>query len=550
MLYLLLACADDTAAPSPSTSSPSKGPTVTLNVDYGSEKKDWMSQMEKSFEASHPKLPTGEEIVIESYAAGSGDIMQDILSGKRQPDVFSPASSAYITLLNEQWLNQAGHTAPLASAGEPLVLSPVVIAMWKPMAEALGWPGKAISWADLIKINANPKGWSAFNHPEWGLFKLGHTHPGLSNSGLLSVLAEAYAGAGKTRGLTVDDLKNPAVEKFMSDVESSLVHYGKSTSFFSDKMIERGPSYVSAAVLYENVVISSYTHDPAPQFPIVSLYPVEGTFWSDHPYSVVDAPYVDQKKKDAAKVFLDYLKSRPSQEAALALGFRPGDPAVAIAAPIDAAHGADPLQPQTLLEVPDGRTLAESLNLWERTKKTSDVILVFDKSGSMRGDPLKQAQMGAISFLKAMGDRDSVSLQFFDSTVLDATPVALLGGGGREQLSTIIQNSIASGGTALYDAVDAAYKEASQRAEKEPKRIHAVVVMTDGNDENSTLQLQQLTQHFQSGEEGSVRVFTIAYGSGADPKVLSQIAEQAGGATMTGDSKNIDALFRDMAAFF
>jgi Ca-activated chloride channel family protein len=192
----------------------------------------------------------------------------------------------------------------------------------------------------------------------------------------------------------------------------------------------------------------------------------------------------------------------------------------------------------------------ESLNLWERTKKTSDVILVFDKSGSMRGDPLKQAQMGAISFLKAMGDRDSVSLQFFDSTVLDATPVALLGGGGREQLSTIIQNSIASGGTALYDAVDAAYKEASQRADKEPKRIHAVVVMTDGNDENSTLQLQQLTQHFQSGEEGSVRVFTIAYGSGADPKVLSQIAEQAGGATMTGDSKNIDALFRDMAAFF
>src|SRR5882757_4458435 len=97
--------------------------------------------------------------------------------GELKPHVFSPASGAYVALLNRSWLSQPGHTAPLSPAGEPVVLSPLVIATWKPMAEALGWPQKALGWKDLIKVNADPKGWGAHGHPEWGPFKLGHTHP-------------------------------------------------------------------------------------------------------------------------------------------------------------------------------------------------------------------------------------------------------------------------------------------------------------------------------------------------------------------------------------
>ena len=66
------------------------------------------------------------------------------------------------------------------------------------------------------------------------------------------------------------------------------------------------------------------------------------------------------------------------------------DASIPIGAPIDAAHGVDPLQPQTLLEVPDGAVLSALLDLWRSTKKASDVVLVFDKSGSMQGDPLTQ----------------------------------------------------------------------------------------------------------------------------------------------------------------
>ena len=54
---------------------------------------------------------------------------------------------------------------------------PLVFAMPKPMAEALGWPGKAIGWAELAELAADPKGWAKYGHPEWGAFKLGKTNP-------------------------------------------------------------------------------------------------------------------------------------------------------------------------------------------------------------------------------------------------------------------------------------------------------------------------------------------------------------------------------------
>src|SRR5262249_35504007 len=157
-------------------------------------------------------------IRIERTAMGSGEAVQGILGGRMQPTVFSPASGVYVTLLNQQWLSTGGHTRALAPAGEPLVLSPVVIAMWRPMAQALGWPGKRIGWADLLRVDADARGWGAFGHAEWGRFKLGHTHPAFSNSGILAVLAEAYAGAKKTRGLTLADLDAKGTVELMTAV--------------------------------------------------------------------------------------------------------------------------------------------------------------------------------------------------------------------------------------------------------------------------------------------------------------------------------------------
>ena len=517
---------------------------VQLTILYGSEKKTWLDEQIQAFNASRTAAPGGRAIQVIGKPVGSGEAMTAILGGAEQPVVFSPASGAYVTLLNQAWQSRDNHVKPIAPAGEPLVLSPIVIAMWKPMAQVLGWPDKPIGWSDILSVSRDPAGWGKLGHPEWGAMKLGHTHPEYSSSGLLSVLAIAYAGGKTTRGLSASAL--PAIEPFMTGVEDAIVHYGKSTGFFSDKMVERGPTYLSAAVLYENLVIESYARQRS--LDLVAIYPREGTFWSDHPYCVLDAPWVTAEQRDAAGVFLAYLKGRAQQERAMALGFRPVDPAIQIAAPIDAAHGVDPLQPQTLLEVPDAATLDALLATWRHTKKPADVVLVFDKSGSMNGRPLDEAKRGAKAFLATLDARDQVTLVFFDATVYPPYgPVEL--GTARAELESRIDGISADGGTALYDATLAAHDLLEARRRGSVHHIRSVVVMTDGADTNSEHKLDATVAGLH-GENGGVSVFTIGYGDAPNRSALEAIARAGAGSFSKGDVDTIIQIFRDLASFF
>jgi Ca-activated chloride channel family protein len=139
-------------------------PPVEVRIAYGSEKKTWLEEQAKAFLGT--KTKSGRAIRLEARAMGSGEAVQGILDGSLRPHVFSPASGAYVALLNQRWLGTAGRTKPISPAGDPVVLSPVVIAMWKPMAEALGWPQKQLGWADLLRVAHDPKGWAGHGHPE------------------------------------------------------------------------------------------------------------------------------------------------------------------------------------------------------------------------------------------------------------------------------------------------------------------------------------------------------------------------------------------------
>src|SRR5215471_16588329 len=206
---------------------------VTLIMYYGSEKQAWVQDVVADFNSQHISACDGP-ITVKAPPIGSGASMQEIADGTIQPDLWSPAGSVWLTLLNAQW--EQKHGADLVATGATdapsLVTSPVVIAMWKPEAEALGWPNKALGWSDIAALSTNPHGWAIYGHPEFGAFKFGHTHPDYSNSGLDAVIAENYAALGKVRGLTAGDVNNSKTRDFVANVESSIIHYGDSTGFF------------------------------------------------------------------------------------------------------------------------------------------------------------------------------------------------------------------------------------------------------------------------------------------------------------------------------
>lgn len=412
--FLLTACKSTT--PSATESGAPSENSLELTFTYGSEKEKWINDVTAAFNRGDHRTSGGKPIFVRAIPMGSGEAIDEVLEGRRKPHIISPASAAFIKLGNAQSQSKIGKD--LISSTDNLVLSPVVIAMWKPMAEAIGWGKKPIGWSDILALAKSQKGWEAYGYPQWGSFKFGHTHPQFSNSGLISLFAEVYAGSGKTAGLTVADVNKPKTAEFLSGVEKSVVHYGSSTGFFGRQMFSNGPQYLSAAVLYESMVTESYGQEGNLPFPVVAIYPKEGTFWSDHPIGVVEREWVTPEHREAAKIYIQYLLQRPQQERAIAYGFRPGAVDVPLASPIDETHGVDPKEPKTTLEVPSVPVIDSILNLWQQHKKSAHVVLVLDTSGSMNDDrKIQNAREGAKQLVNLLSDGDQLSLLPFNNKI-------------------------------------------------------------------------------------------------------------------------------------
>lgn len=526
---------------------------LVVRMLYGSEKQAWLEAVTTDFNTQRIASSSGKTIVVEAVPMGSADSMDRILSGDERPAIWSPASSILVPVANQRWAAANNGATLIESAPKALVLSPVVIAMWRPMAEALGWPQRAIGWADIAEMTRSGKTWADFGHPEWGPFQFGHTHPDYSNSGITSILATVYAATGKTRDLRVADVQQPQVGQFLADVERGIIHYGESTGFFGRQMFNRGPAYLSAAVLYENLVVESYEQARYPNrpMPVVAIYPREGTFWSDHPFAILNAPWVDDELRAAAATYRDFLLARPQQERALQFGFRPADPTIAIGEPISLAYGVDPTEPKTLLEVPSAAVTEAVRDLWGQNKKRVEVMVVLDISGSMNEEQrLVQARTALRAFIDQLDDADSLGVTVFNANARELTPLGPLGP-KRQDVLQRIDGLFADGGTRLIDTVREAYEQMQRLPPGE--RIRALVVLSDGADNRSTGTAEELLQLLRANQEGrSIKVFTIAYGTGTDVDVelMKAIAEASGAKTYTSDPTKIDQVYRDIATFF
>jgi len=526
----------------------SRSSELILTFTYGSEKEKWVEVITKTFNARQEQTASGKIIRVEAIPMGSGQCVEEVLQGQRETHLISPASSVFIDLGNAEAVASSG--APLVRSTESVCLSPIVIGMWKPMAEALGHGKHPIGWKEIHDLSLNPEGWGAYGLPQWGKFRFGHTHPDYSNSGMLSLIAEAYAGAGKVAGLTTADVRSEAVGNYIEKIEKAVVHYGSSTGFFGRKMFEGGPGYLSAAVMYENMVIESLERDDL-SFPIVAVYPQEGTFWSDHPVGIIDRDYVTPDHRAAAQSYLSFLLARPQQELSMQYGFRPADPAIPLSSRFSPRNGVDPAQPLTTLEVPPVSTIEAIREVWEERKKRSHVILAIDTSGSMKGRKMAQAREGALQLLEMLDDEDSFSLITFDSQARSVMESVVLQD-SREEVQQQIGVLFAKGKTALYDAIALGLNTVeSVPADQQQDKITALVVLSDGEDSQKGTTLPALLNQLGQGDEGAkVRVFTIGYGEGASASDLKTISRHTQAKYYHGTVDTISEVFLSISTFF
>jgi Ca-activated chloride channel family protein len=107
---------------------------------------------------------------------------------------------------------------------------------------------------------------------------------------------------------------------------------------------------------------------------------------------------------------------------------------------------------------------------------------------------------------------------------------------------------VAQGDTALLDGVDEAYQRLQNLGDTE--RINAIVVMTDGRENYSSISLRSLVRKLGQDSNVQVVVFCIAYGEDADLDTLEAIAEPTGGRVLIGDPETIRELYRILSTYF
>ena len=569
------------------------GDCITVDMSVSSEKIDLLTDLARTFNSSDEAEVDGRCVFVRPQSKASGGATQLLAShwdeqieGPR-PVIWSPASSAWGGILNQQLADQG--KAAMVGEGSPFMLTPLVIAMPEPMAEALGWPDTPIGFEEILALARSDEGWAAFGHPEWGPFRLGKTNPNFSTSGLSALIAQTYAATGKARGLSPEDLRAPETVEFATDVESAVVHYGDITLTFLNNLYradQRGApfSYASAVAVEEVSVVNYNLGNPdgvlqpgeeprPPRVPLVAIYPKEGTLFSDNPFFVLDAEWVDDQEAAGAALFEQYVQRPENQQRVLEFGFRPGNPEVAIGAPISLANGVDPDQPQNLLPVPEPDVMVEMLEQWGTQRKGASVMLLLDVSGSMgdTADPetgstkLDLAKRAVIASLGDFKDRDLVGVRVFTTDLggdgradyLDLVPLGPVAG-QREAIRERVDALFPQNGTPLYTAVHAAYDDLF--SEYDPERINAIVVLSDGvNDDGDVSddeeQLSELLVALRRSSEGQasrpVRVFPIAYGADADLTTLRLIADSADAAVYSAsDPRTINKVFTAVISNF
>jgi hypothetical protein len=342
---------------------------VEITFLYSTEKKDWIEAATAEFGKQHP------EITVTLVGKGSIDAAQEILDDKVKPTVWSPADGLVLHMAMEDW--ETKNKKPLFAEGDdapqPLVITPLVFAIWEDRADVLQKVANGvITWKALQKAIVSNQGWPAIGGKDtWGFVKLGHTNPTRSNSGLQAILLMAFEFYGKRSGIQVADMLKPEFQAFVKDIEKGVTKFETSTGTFMVDMIRFGPSKYDVAVVYENLAISQLENAQGRWGNLKIYYPAV-TLWSDHPAGVLAGDWVTPAQRAAARTYLAFLRSRPEQESALAFGFRPADPSVAV-------KTADPKNPFVRLapygvsvdvppaaELPDPAVTRNVLMMWAR----------------------------------------------------------------------------------------------------------------------------------------------------------------------------------------
>ncbi|MGH3824567.1 MAG: substrate-binding domain-containing protein [Pseudonocardiaceae bacterium] len=169
LIFVVRACVTGGAGVPAPPSRADRGDCIPLNVTASSEKAALLSLIADDYNRANRQV-NGRCVDVRVASLASGAAAEaltrdwdDAANGPR-PDVWSPAASSWPVILRQR-LAAVDRPDVVPEKMPSIAQTPLVIAMPKPMAEALGWPDTPIGWSDLVALTRDPAGWGGRGFP-------------------------------------------------------------------------------------------------------------------------------------------------------------------------------------------------------------------------------------------------------------------------------------------------------------------------------------------------------------------------------------------------
>lgn len=471
------------------------------------------------------------------------------------PDVWIPRASTELALART-----TTSVADMAAGDAPSVArSPMVIAMPRPMAAALGWPGSDLTWEGLTALAAVDDAWAQRGHPAWDPFTLSlvtdvAAEPSMSAVTAMTRAVGALPAPADTANASEDQVFEARAQLLL--MERRIEYLGSTTAEQLDGLRASDADgallrTVSALPLTEQAVWAyngGGGGTDAPSTPLVAWYPPDGGPDADYPFVELDAPWSDGPTAAAAEAVREVLTAGEGQRQLRAAGFR--DVSRQATAELRDAAGIRPALAPTEppAPVPD-LVLGPLLESWRGLSQTGNLLAVIDVSGSMGAQVpgtgatrLALSAGGVAAGIALLDPATSAGVWEFSTDLpggRDHRQLVSLGPlnedvGGvtrREAAIAAVRALRPRADTGLYDSIAASYAHVLERYE--PGALNAVIFFTDGrNDDADGITLEQLRARMRGlvDPQRPVQFVGVAYGAEADFAALSAVTAIAGGA--------------------
>jgi Ca-activated chloride channel family protein len=434
---------------------------------------------------------------------GTVDASNALTPGKYQHDIAWLSSDRYFQLK----LKQSGYAGPTPERISTMA-SPVVVGL-KPKAAAAARAASADgqpTWADLADLAAA------------GSLRFGMASPQHNGSGLDALIGVATAAAGSGGTLRAEDLVCDRLRGFWTghragaDTDAGLL----------DEYV-RQQDGLDGMIGYESTLLTGNSR-VREQLEIV--YPRDGMVLAEYPMLLLDPA-----KQQAYQRVTDWLRSDPVQkkisDRTLRRPLKPDVPRDNRLAP---AIG-------NALYYPNRKEIVDQLieRYASPAVRTPDhVIFVLDYSLSMRGGRVAGLRS---AFAGLTGERgadttasgkftrfyqgERITLLRFAGTVLEERDVTVGGAADLTALREFVGADNFAERTAIWSALDHAYRKAADTVAAEPHRHVSVVLMTDGEN-NAGFSVDEFLARRDILPSRGIRTYAIRFGE-ADPAALGRV---------------------------